>query len=803
MIVTFYSYKGGTGRTMALANIACLLSARGKKVLIVDFDLEAPGLRRYFERFHSDLDQCEGMIDLLTAAYSASAPTRPDWRSYVTEITMGSASVSLMTSGKSDSYYAARVLEFDWTAFFLEHRGGEFIEEMRTGWKSDYDFVLIDSRTGITDIGGICTIQLPDMIVPVFITNIQSITGIVEIISRAQARRGGFAYDRPPAIVLPLLSRFDGRTEFEAGQEWLDRAANYVGAFYEDWLPTDISPREALERTKLPYVAYFSFGETLPALTQGVSDPDSLGYALDAIAQLIEEQLRNADIVIGGRPSLAERSSVVPIEAPYQARNQSTEDATKTFRDREHELEAVIGGLRTTGGNCFWLVTGPPQLGKSWFIKRVSTEAAEAGWTTSLVDVREQSAAVRTDVSALLGQIFGIAAPSSTGPETQHRIAVEICRAGRPLLCLLDSAELLHHAVAADLRSCVSGIYREVEQVGNGAQLGFVVASRRVGRWRSATDTPRFSVLPLSEFSLSIVQQALADLASAMNKAPYIIDLRPIAALVYQATEGLPALLTSCLNWIQEEQWLDVQRLFSQSQFELLAGPYIADCLFARDSLFSESVNSAKELPTPDAAGPMLALEQVYRILAPYRFFTQSHVRYRLENDSSFRDMINYLGWSLEDLWNAISEAALLMHPLDEPWHEIHPAIRRLLYRYFYKTPEERALAHQSALKFVKVWGLRQFGKEQIVGLVECLWHEAMALSEGHMRDFEQRLTASAVSLSLDLKPSPLYTIHEVRNYASERIRNDDELSAVLDQVHGLRMRLPEIVRNPPQPPVT
>ncbi|MBK7057003.1 MAG: AAA family ATPase [Leptospiraceae bacterium] len=40
--VTFYSYKGGVGRTLALANIAMRLSEFGKKVCILDFDLEAP-----------------------------------------------------------------------------------------------------------------------------------------------------------------------------------------------------------------------------------------------------------------------------------------------------------------------------------------------------------------------------------------------------------------------------------------------------------------------------------------------------------------------------------------------------------------------------------------------------------------------------------------------------------------------------------------------------------------------------------------------------------------------------------------
>ena len=42
--VTFYSYKGGVGRTMAMANVAALLARKGRKVVMLDFDLEAPGL---------------------------------------------------------------------------------------------------------------------------------------------------------------------------------------------------------------------------------------------------------------------------------------------------------------------------------------------------------------------------------------------------------------------------------------------------------------------------------------------------------------------------------------------------------------------------------------------------------------------------------------------------------------------------------------------------------------------------------------------------------------------------------------
>ena len=299
MIVTFYSYKGGTGRTMAMANIAGLLSRRGKSVLVVDFDLESPGLWRYFSQFYDGIQQRQGLIDLLLTASSAPNSLDVDWRDYVTEVSLQSSIISLITSGQSGEEYPAKVLDFDWTAFFRDSNGGEFIERLRNEWLHEYDFIFIDSRTGITDTGGICTIMLPDLIVPVFMSNLQSIEGVADVVERAQARRNNLAYDRPPALILPIMSRFDSRTEYKSAQEWLDIAATLCKPFYADWLPTEFTPRQALEKTKLPYVAYFSFGETMPALTQGVSDPDSLGYALNTVSQLIEARLGDAESILG------------------------------------------------------------------------------------------------------------------------------------------------------------------------------------------------------------------------------------------------------------------------------------------------------------------------------------------------------------------------------------------------------------------------------------------------------------------------------------------------------------------------
>jgi cellulose biosynthesis protein BcsQ len=327
MIVTFYSYKGGTGRTMAVANVACLLAKAGRRVLVVDFDLEAPGIWRYFDTFQRGLDRRSGLMDLLLEAVAVTefmpGSVRPSWRKYATPVRVSAQSVTLMTSGVQDEEYPARVLGFDWGDFFANRGGGEFFERLRAEWNSEYDFVLIDSRTGITDIGGICTILLPDMIVPVFTANWQNLEGVVDTLGRAQRGRQELAYDRSPALVLPVLSRFESRTELESANEWLSRAASMLADCYADWLPKDIDPRHMLERTKLPHIAYFGFGERLAVQLQGTTDPESLGYAYSAVARLIDSHLKDAREVVAGtetpRASAAVEQRLEPSAAPWIA----------------------------------------------------------------------------------------------------------------------------------------------------------------------------------------------------------------------------------------------------------------------------------------------------------------------------------------------------------------------------------------------------------------------------------------------------------------------------------------------------
>lgn len=307
-IITFYSYKGGVGRTFALANIAVLLAKRGKRMLLMDWDLEAPGLHRYYKPYLQNAEpQPEGLVHLLS---NAEANANIDWRSYVNKVVVpGCEPIDLIASGDQAPDYIERVRSFSWNSFFEKNAGGDLLDRWRTEWKSLYDFILIDSRTGITDTGGVCTIYLPDILVLVFSANYQSFERGMEIASGVQKARRDLAVPRPPLAVLPLPGRFDGRDEVDEAQFWLNRFAEELKPFYDDWLPKGLKPRQILELTKIPYITKFSFGEPLPVITQGTTDPEFPGFYLENVARLILSDFQDAHSIV--LPDSLERSGSI------------------------------------------------------------------------------------------------------------------------------------------------------------------------------------------------------------------------------------------------------------------------------------------------------------------------------------------------------------------------------------------------------------------------------------------------------------------------------------------------------------
>jgi hypothetical protein len=475
------------------------------------------------------------------------------------------------------------------------------------------------------------------------------------------------------------------------------------------------------------------------------------------------------------------------------------------FRNRQDELDSVLHGLINVAGPHFWLVVAPPQLGKTWFLDRLRAEItgatdAAAQWATKLVDLRVQPAGLRRDAEALLKQLFEPLI--SQEPATPRNIARAISRNQQPYLCLLDSGELLPEETVNALRTHLGAIYRYVHEARNrNVRLAFVVATRREQGWLGVSPDPRLTVLALTEFKIDVVLDALSDLANSMSRGLSLPELQQHAQRIHDLSEGLPALLVPCLEWVQREEWLDPARLETEELFADIAHPYVRERLLSRDSLYPEDAENRPQ-PQPDATSeqwqePLRALEGAFRLLAPYRLFTMSHLRNHSHSDPGLDAALGALNWSVEKTWAAISASALLRRPQNEPWQEIYPAIRRLLYRYFYPSEDMQAAAHHEARKFVEVWADRQRGKEQVIGLLESLWHEACELRLTQAVEMEEQLSGSARKLSRDLRSSEAYTVPELRAFAADRLRSDAEFRRVLDGHPGLFALLAWIVKVP------
>ena len=297
IVYTFYSFKGGVGRSMAVANVAALLAKAGHRCLVVDWDLEAPGIERYFEQFPSRLEgssrETPGLLDMLE---SLKAGSRLDWRKCLltAQPFRTGAPIRILTSGRRTPAYSETVQALDWGSLFEEHDLGGYLNELREEWIAEFDFVLVDSRTGINDIGSICTVLLPDVVVLLFTTNRQSLEGVIEIIGAARQARSTLPVDRARLIAVPVPARDESQgAEYERAQEWKRIFASELADLYRDWIPRHLEPRDVLNKLYIPYITIWSFGERLPVVERDeeISDPRSVSAAYSRLATLLAHRL--------------------------------------------------------------------------------------------------------------------------------------------------------------------------------------------------------------------------------------------------------------------------------------------------------------------------------------------------------------------------------------------------------------------------------------------------------------------------------------------------------------------------------
>jgi hypothetical protein len=330
-VFTFYSYKGGTGRSMGLVNCAGLIAQQlpggAKPLLLIDFDLEAPGLHRYLapclagyvsEQQQGVLELFEALaqeVDALLARRGLQALDDESAAALVMDFDlspfklsvqlpaqgsgtapMGPLVQQLIVAGRFDHDYDARLQRFDWPRLY--GRAPALFRAFSARLATEHSLVFVDSRTGLSDTSGISTMLLSDVLVVVFTPNSQSLTGIEHLVRKAVDYRAKSA-DLRPLRVYPLASRVDNQVE-HFRQVWRmgDPAHPLFGVVpgYQPLFASVFSstlahqvkddvllPRlgEYFDQVQVPHAADYAFGERLCFAQQSSSDSLSIRGAYE------------------------------------------------------------------------------------------------------------------------------------------------------------------------------------------------------------------------------------------------------------------------------------------------------------------------------------------------------------------------------------------------------------------------------------------------------------------------------------------------------------------------------------------
>ncbi len=211
-IVTFYSYKGGMGRSTTLAAFATYCAAirlengmekKPLRTVIIDCDFEAPGFTNYFLEIPYAANQRNGVIEYLTdKAFGMDIEVRK----FVWEVSKEYAregEIYVMPAGNLDTEH----IDEDFLGNSLNHyleglarldiSSPQYIINQFRGLVNDIhvelnpDIILIDSRTGFNDIFGITAFGLSKLVVGFFGNNVQSYPGLYQFLSLIAQMKNG------------------------------------------------------------------------------------------------------------------------------------------------------------------------------------------------------------------------------------------------------------------------------------------------------------------------------------------------------------------------------------------------------------------------------------------------------------------------------------------------------------------------------------------------------------------------------------------------------------------------------------
>lgn len=199
-LISFYSYKGGVGRTLALVQTAYLLAKKGKNVLMLDLDIEAPSL---YDIFSNKIELDKGIVDYLYEQEFAGEEKDINIDDIVSNIQVDetlAGNLYTIPAGIMSAEYIYKLTQLK--PKFLSRRDYLTVLLEKLQKRLEIDIVLIDSRTGINDWGAFSILDIADEVFFFTYPNRENITGtrtIVDLMKNMQLKKFTVVFSRVEA----------------------------------------------------------------------------------------------------------------------------------------------------------------------------------------------------------------------------------------------------------------------------------------------------------------------------------------------------------------------------------------------------------------------------------------------------------------------------------------------------------------------------------------------------------------------------------------------------------------------------